>query len=364
MSGPPRVLHVARDWVRPSEGFVADVVRASTRTTPTVAYGRSWPGSTPAVPATDLTALARRLTLSEGDRALRAALRLTVHRRRAALLHSHFGYWAHLVAAVARRTGRPWTVAVHGHDVLVEGDRHGVLPSAALVVVPSRFLGEGVVRLGVEPSRLRVVPSGLDLSTLPFRERSARPDGSVVVTFAGRYVAKKGVLDATAAFAAARQELPGLAFRFVGHGPQEADLSALLERLRLPAELVDGSRPGAVRAALAGTDLLVTASREAPDGDAETLGLVNLEAHACGVPLVSTATGGVPEAVCAEAATLVPEGDTAALAAALVQLARSPESWAARGRAGRAHVERHFDLRDRVAELEELWLDLLRTAAP
>lgn len=359
MSGPPRVLHVTRDWVRPSEGFVADVVRAASRTSPAVAYGRAWPGSTPPVPATDIAALARRLPLPGGDRSLRAALRLTAGRRRPSLLHSHFGYWAHLVAPVARRTGRPWTVAVHGHDVLVEGDPHGVLPSADLVVVPSRFLGEAVLRLGVEPSRLRVVPSGLDVAALPFRERSARADGRCVVTFAGRYVAKKGVLDAAAAFAAAREEVPGLAFRFVGHGPQSADLSALLDRLRLPADLVDGSQPGAVRAALAETDLLVTPSRQAPDGDAETLGLVNLEAHACGVPLVTTATGGVPETVCAEAAVLVPEGDTAALAAALVRLVRSPESWPARGRAGRAHVERHFDLRERVAELEGLWLDLL-----
>ncbi len=98
----------------------------------------------------------------------------------------------------------------------------------------------------------------------------------------------------------------------------------------------------------------------APDGDAETLGLVNLEAHASGVPLVTTATGGVPEAVSPDAALLVPEGDVAALGDALVALARTPESWAVRGRVGRAHVERHFDLRDRTADLEELWLGLLR----
>lgn len=356
---PPRVLHVARDWVRPSERFVSDVVRAASRTQASVAYGRCWPGARPPVPATDLTALARHLPLPTGDRALRAALRLTVHRSRAALLHSHFGYWAHLVAPVAHRTGRPWTVSLHGHDVLVEGDPHGVLPTAARVVVPSQFLARAVLQLGVAAERMRVVPAGLDLTELPFRERTARADGTVVVTFAGRYVAKKGVLDAACAFARAKESVPGLVVRFVGHGPQEQQLRELLAELRLPAELLDGREPGAVRSALATTDLLLTSSRVAPDGDAETLGLINLEAHASGVPIVTTATGGVPEAVSPDAAVLVPEGDVAALGDALVQLARTPEGWAVRGRAGRAHVERSFDLRDRTADLEQLWLDLL-----
>lgn len=358
MTSRPRILHVARDWVRPSEGFVADVVRAAERTTPAVACGRAWPGVTPTVPTTHLTAFATRLPL-QGDRALRAALRLTVHRRRASLLHCHFGYWAHLVAPVARRTGRPWTVALHGHDALVERDPHGVLPAADLVIVPSRYLAAAVASLGVREERLRVVPSGLDLAGLAFRERTARPDGTVVVTFAGRYVAKKGVLDAARAFALARNQVPRLVVRFVGYGPLEGELRTLLEQVRLPAELIDGSRPGAVRAALATTDLLLTASRTAPDGDAETLGLVNLEAQACGVPVVTTASGGVPEAVSPAAVVLVPEGDIRSLAASLVQLAGTPESWPARGRAGRAHVEQRYDLRDRVHELEALWLDLL-----
>lgn len=352
MSSRPRVLHVARDWVRPSEGFVVDVVRFSSNTSPLVAYGRRWPGvPVPEVPTTRLITR---------DRAARAQLRLLVRRRRIDLLHSHFGYWAYLTSPVARATGRPWTVALHGHDALVEGDPHGVLPSADLVVVPSPFLAEAVGRLGVREERLRVVPSGLDLQALTFRDRAARQDGTVVVTFAGRYVEKKGVLDAARALSLAQREVPGLAVRFVGHGPQGAELRQLLGELDLVAELRDGSRPGAVRAALTETDLLLTASRTAPDGDAETLGLVNLEAHALGAPLVTTTSGGIPWAVSPDAALLVPEGDVDAMAQAVVDLATSPASWAARGRAGRAHVEQRFDVRQRTAELESLWLGLLR----
>ncbi len=348
-----RVLHVARDWVGPSEGFVADVVRT---TGGSVAYGRRHGRPLSPVPETDLTRRAGWLPLT-GDRALRAALRLTVLQRRPEVLHAHFGYWAHLAGPVARATGRRWTVALHGHDLLVEGDPHGVLPDADLVVVPSRFLADATGSVGIDPARVRVVPSGLDLAALPFHERSARPDGTVVVTFAGRFVAKKGVLDAARALALAHQRVPGLRAVFVGHGPLEQALRAELAASGLPAEVRDGGRTGAVRAALSTTDLVITASRIAPDGDAETLGLVNLEALALGAPLVTTRTGGVPAAV-GETAVLVDEGDVDGLAAAVVALAGDPRSWPARGRAGRDHVERRFALADRCAELQHLWSGL------
>lgn len=340
----PRVLHVARDWVRPSEGFVADVLRTTTASVPSLAYGVRW-GEVP------LPSRATRLPAGKE----KAALLAVAVARRAEVLHAHFGYWATPVAAVARRTGRPWAVSLHGHDLLVEGCAAAI--RADLVVVPSPFLADAASRAGIRDERLRVIPAGLDLAALPFRIRAPRADGTVVVTFAGRYVAKKGVLDAAEAFSVARERLPALCFRFVGTGPLEPALRARLAELRLDAELVDGATPGAVRAALVSTDLLLTASRVADDGDAETLGLVNLEALACGVPVVTTASGGVPYAV-ADNAVLVPEGSVRALANALVELAGNPGRWPAMGRAGRDHVVRCHEIGSRVGDLEQQWAAL------
>jgi colanic acid/amylovoran biosynthesis glycosyltransferase len=342
----PRVLHVVRDWVRPSEGFVADLVGGSARTQPFVAFGVRGGSPTPEVPTHYLGGLAAR-----GDRPLRLALAGLAVARRVEVLHAHFGYWAGHCETAARRTGRPWALSLHGHDLLVEGCPTAVL--ADLVIVPSGFLADAASRAGVRDERLRVIPSGLDLGRLPYRERSGHP-GPVVVTFAGRFVEKKGVLDAARAMAS----VPGLRCRFVGTGPLEADLCELLRELGLSADVLDGSVPGAVVQALQETDLLLTASRIAVDGDAETLGLVNLEAQACGVPVVTTDSGGVRSAVSPEGAVLVPEGDVLALRAALGELARHPQRWAAMGRAGRQHVEAHFVLADRVAELEEHWVQL------
>ncbi|MGZ6801704.1 MAG: glycosyltransferase [Nocardioidaceae bacterium] len=344
----PRVLHVVRDWVRPSETFVTDVVAHCRATVPVVAYGRPGPVPTPACRRHHLGRLAAR-----GDRPLRVGLAAVATARRCRLVHAHFGYWAGHAEALARRTGRPWTVALHGRDVLVEG-AGGVAARADRVIVPSAFLADAASRAGVPDEALRVVPSGLDLARHPYRPRTPH-GGPVTVTFAGRYVEKKGVLDAARAMAG----VPGLRCRFVGAGPQEQQLRSLLRELGLEAELLDGDEPGAVHAALDATDLLVTPSRVAEDGDAESLGIVNLEALARGVPVVTTLSGGIPETVPATAAVLVPERDLAALTRALAGLAAAPDRWAGMGAAGRAHVEAGYRLRDRVDELEQLWLELL-----
>jgi glycosyltransferase involved in cell wall biosynthesis len=182
----------------------------------------------------------------------------------------------------------------------------------------------------------------------------------LTVTFAGRFVAKKGVLDAVEALGQVHRERPDLRAMFVGFGPLEGELRVRAAAAGLPVEIRSGAEPDAVRRALAETDLLLMPSRTAPDGDAESLGLVAVEAQASGVPVVATRHGGLVDAVHPEAGLLVAEGDVEALADAVLDIGGDPDRWPALGRAGRAHVERSFDLGRQVGELERLQLELLR----
>lgn len=363
----PTVLHVARDWVRPSERFVSDVVRSVTATRPVVACGSHWPDGPAAALATRRYELDRWLAplpWSARQRGRRGLLAAIGAFERAAVVHAHFGYWAELAGPAARRLGRPWMVSLHGHDLLVEarddGDQLSVLRDADLVVVPSDFLAGVAADLGLRAERLRVIPSGIDIARLPFRERRPDPDGAVVITFAGRFVEKKGVVPAARALVEIHRRHPQVVARFVGFGPLGDDLRRVLERSDLPSEVIDGTRPDAVLGALASTHLVLTPSRTAADGDAETLGLVNLEAQACGIPVVSTVHGGIPGAVAPDGALLVDEGDDRGLVAALDAVVSAPERWPAMGRAGREHVALHFELGSRVADLEEQYLHLAR----
>lgn len=360
----PTVVHVARDWVRPSERFVSDLVATTTATRAVVACGRHHPGTSDAgVPVREIGRWADIHSGRARDRrVLRGALAAVAVTERAALLHAHFGYWAAHTARVAGRLGRPWVLSWHGHDLLVEDPvaaEREVLRTAALVAVPSAFLADAASRAGFPDERIRVLPSGVDLARLPFRERTAPADRGVRVTFAGRFVAKKGVLDAVEGLRRAAADLPALEAVFVGTGPLLPDLREALARSGLAAEIRDGSEPGAVPAALERTDLLVMPSRTAADGDAESLGLVAVEAQACGVPVIATRHGGLTEAVSAAAGRFVTEADPEALARAVVELAQRPGEWAAMGRAGRRHVRARFELGARTATLEAAYLALV-----
>ena len=371
----PTVLHCAERWVRPSEGFVLDVVRSATATR-SVAACRWLEADPPDVgpvpfPVHALDRYLRRLPKLPVWPTLPALLAGVALRERADVLHCHFGYWSEPVAAVASRLRKPWVLSLHGDDLLAHPGRNpSVLDAyrrADLVVVPSQWLADRAVAVGIDPERLRVIPSGIDLGRHAFRPRTA-PDGPPLVTFVGRFVEKKGVLDAVDAMALAARTTP-LRARFVGHGPLEDELRARIAQSGLDAEVVDGSRPGAARDAIASTDLVLTASKVADNGDAETLGLVNVEAMASGAPLVTTRSGGIPEAVpdrsdASAPALLADEGDVDGLAAALIALAATPSSWAARGRSGREHVVLHHELGARTADLEQQWLSLARGDGP
>jgi glycosyltransferase involved in cell wall biosynthesis len=102
--------------------------------------------------------------------------------------------------------------------------------------------------------------------------------------------------------------------------------------------------------------VLCVPSRRAPDGDAEGLGQVVLEAAAVGTPTVGYRHGGIPEAV-RDGVTglLAAEGDVAGLRAALARALDDDALWAQLSAAARRHVETEFDLGRQTARLEALY---------
>lgn len=338
------VLHVVHTWGLPSHTFVRALVTGVPGAHPTV-VAEELAGPPPTELVLHLVGGSRHLPAAVGGKAMVARAWRAGRRAAADLVHVHFAHELLLAERVARLLRRPLVVSLHGHDLLVEVDGRpdllAVLHGADAVVVPSPFLAAAAIERGIDPHRIAIIPSGIDPDEIPFRTRSAAPQDVPLVLFVGRFVEKKGVLRAARTVAQVGAHRP-LRARFVGSGPLHDDVEAALAPLGPAARVVDGRDRGVVLQALDEADLLISPSVTGADGDAETLLVVNIEAQAAGLPVLTTDHGGILSGLGPGAAVVVPERDDEALAAALVELIDHPDRWAGMGRAGREHVVEHL----------------------
>jgi glycosyltransferase involved in cell wall biosynthesis len=86
--------------------------------------------------------------------------------------------------------------------------------------------------------------------------------------------------------------------------------------------------------------VVVVPSRSTPKW-IEQFGRVIIEAMACGIPVIATRSGAIPE-VCADSALLVPEDSPERLAEALVKLYHNKVLWLSLREAGLERVRRHY----------------------
>ena len=285
-------------------------------------------------------------------------------------IHAHFGWTARDYLFTADLWRAPLVVSFHGGGDLDFGPgvdlRRAYAPlfaRAAAVTANSRFTRDRLVALGCPPSRIELLPEGLDLDEFRFTERSAPPSGSVRLLSVGRLVELKGHEYVLRALARVRERHPDVRLDIVGDGPLRDELEALAAGLGVAGavQLHGALASEEVAALMAEAHLFVMASVAPAAGDREGQGLVLQEAQASGLPVVVTDHGPLPEGVVVGgSALLAPERDPGALADRIMWLIEHPAEWPAMGRAGRAHVERHYDARDLNRRLERLLAEVAR----
>jgi phosphatidylinositol alpha-1,6-mannosyltransferase len=206
-----------------------------------------------------------------------------------------------------------------------------LLSAPDLHAVNSRYTAGLARRLGIVPERIVVVAPEVDTAHfVPAASLEARralrrgrgwDDDAIVTLFVGRLVERKGLEDLLVALATLPEQI-----RLVVAGPgdrgrwqQEGRRAGVADRVELLGPVDHETLPALYAAA----DLLVLPARDAEaEADPETFGIVCLEAAACGLPVLATRTGGIPEAVDDErSGLLVDPDDPRALAAAWRRLA-------------------------------------------
>lgn len=286
------------------------------------------------------------------------------------LLHVHFAPDGEVALPLAEALQVPMVVSLHGYDVTIRDEFRMSTPSkpflesrkrmwerTSVFLCGSEFLRQKALEAGYPAEKLRVHYIGVDLSR--FRAPTvARVPG--LVLFVGRLVEKKGCDTLLRAMDLVRQEVPNAFLSIVGDGPLRPALTALASSLSLPREFL-GAQPSVnVLEWMQKATVFCAPSQTAANGDSEGLGIVLLEAQACGLPVVTTFHGGAPEAVRNEETGLLsPEGDHRALAPSLVRYLLNPELAVQHGSAGQAWVRSEFDLSMRTVRLEQTYAEVL-----
>ena len=157
--------------------------------------------------------------------------------------------------------------------------------------------------------------------------------------YVGRLVEEKGLLDLVDALEFCP---PTMGLALVGAGPLRARLEERARALGKEAQLVfEGARPlEELPAVMNALDVLVLPSRTTPSWK-EQFGRVIIEAQACGVPVVGSDSGAIPDVVGA-GGVIFPEGDARALASALLSLRADPVRRERLGQQGRAQVDERY----------------------
>jgi glycosyltransferase involved in cell wall biosynthesis len=191
----------------------------------------------------------------------------------------------------------------------------------------------------------RVIPPGVDVERFrpdpaagaAVRREIGWSEHAKVVGFVGRFVPQKGIADLCAALDRMQSGWHAL---FIGGGELLPDLDRFGARYRGRVHVATAVRHGDVPRWVNAMTVLCAPSRTTSRWR-EQFGRMLIEAMSCGVPVVATDSGEMPY-VLGDAARIVREGDTAALADALDTLLEDPASSAALGSAGVERVRTHF----------------------
>ena len=271
----------------------------------------------------------------------------------------------HVLSAHSLEPLRPWKAEQLGGGYRVSSfAERSAYEGAAGVIAVSAGMREDILRAypSVDPEKVHVVHNGIDIdawspnpATDALTSRGIDPDAPTIV-FVGRITRQKGL----PYFLRAVRELPA-EYQVVlcAGAPDTPEIAREVDSLvtelsasRTGVHLITEMLP---RHEL--TQILTHATTFVCPSVYEPLGIVNLEAMACGIPVVASATGGIPEVVAdGETGYLVPieqvEDGTgtpvdpdrfvADLRDALVRMVSDPARAKEMGEASRRRAAEHF----------------------
>lgn len=304
------------------------------------------------------------------DLALASLMRDVAEVHELDVLHVHYAIPHAVSAALARQmlgTRRPRLVTtLHGTDITIVGierayfhpTRFGIAASDSVTAV-SDWLRDETLRVFEPEAEIEVIPNFVDTARFRPCERGGCrselvPPGARVLSHVSNFRPVKRVLDVIGILAgvAAHADVHLL---LAGDGPDRPEAQMRAQELGVAPRVHFLGEQEGVEYILQSSDVFLLPSEH------ESFGLAALEAMACGVPVVGTRAGGLPEVVAdGVAGRLVEVGDVEGATAAVLSLLADEPGRCAMGARGRAEAARRFGAEAVVGRYLELYERVLR----
>jgi N-acetyl-alpha-D-glucosaminyl L-malate synthase BshA len=251
---------------------------------------------------------------------------------------------------------------LHGTDITIVGQdpsfkqitKFSIEKSDGLTAVSKYLQTETLTTFGCTACRIEVIPNFIDPEVYDRTRYTSILDEQVssdtrVLMHISNFRPVKRVRDVVQIFNRVRREVPSVLV-MVGDGPDRVLAEQEARDLGIQDKVFFLGKIDAVAPLLAGADLFLLPS------SSESFGLSALEALACGVPVIGSEAGGLPEVVQNDVnGYLCPVGDVDAMGTAAIKILSDDARWHAMSTFGARDARERFSLDAIVAEYEAFY---------
>lgn len=272
------------------------------------------------------------------------------------LMHVHYAIphavSAYLAKQVWKKSGKKikFITTLHGTDITLMGLEPTFMPLVKFsieesdgVTAVSRFLKEKTLTNFNLKKEIEVIYNFIDTEKYkpaedkPFKKHIAT-HGEKVLIHTSNFRVVKRVTDTIRILSKVREEVPAKLV-LVGDGPDRSECERLARELDLHKDVIFLGKQDAIEEILTAGDLFLMPSQS------ESFGLSALEAMACGLPVISTSVGGLPELVVHNETGYIAEiGDIERMAKYTIDLLTNDKKYKSFARNSRERAVNSFDM--------------------
>jgi len=287
------------------------------------------------------------------------------------IIHAHYAIphaaSAYLAKQIFNSRRLKTITTLHGTDITLVGAEPSfrrvvkfAIEQSDGVTAVSQYLKRRTIEEFAIKREIRVIHNFIELDR-PERNRDAcsrtafAPAGEKILMHASNFRPVKRVGDVIQIYARIRERAPAKLI-LIGDGPERPRIQKLVKEMGLSSDVHFLGEQDQLEPLFFCTDLFLLPSEQ------ESFGLTALEAMNCGVPVIASDVGGLPEVIVhGETGYLLPVGDIVGMAAKAVELLSDPVRLSLFRTQARRRAEQHFDAENIIPQYEAFYEELLKT---